>query len=174
MYSIKQSTIGALGALALTVTGFGQTILMDYDDGDAGNGVHDANINHGDIGLQDWTGNHQYATNNNSGVGSNQNLIMGSNRVTSRSLATLGYSVEVGHTLDASFMWRAAANWDAADRPVFSIFYTDDDTISGNRTELFSYEVPTSNNATYQVETVPSHRITDTGAVGKTLFAPTQ
>lgn len=157
-----------LAAFLLSLNG--QTILMDYDDGDAGNGVHDANINNGDVGIQDWTGDHQYATNNASGVGSNQNLIMGSNRVTSHSLEPAGYSVEVGHTLDASFMWRAAANWDAADRPVFSIFYTDDDTITGNPTELFSYEVPTSNGTTYRVEPVPSHLITDTGAVGKTLF----
>ncbi|MCB1131152.1 MAG: choice-of-anchor D domain-containing protein [Verrucomicrobiae bacterium] len=159
-------------ALPLLATQLSATeiILMDYDDGDAGNGVHDANINNGDIGVQDWIGDLQYSTSNVSGVGSNQNLIMGSNRTASHTMETTGYSADVGHTLTPSFMWRTAANWDADDRPVFSIFYTDDDTITGSPTDLFSYEVPTAGTGTYRVEDVPSHVIVDPGATGKTLF----
>ncbi|MBK1827287.1 choice-of-anchor D domain-containing protein [Haloferula rosea] len=166
----KLPLLGAACGLLSPLAVFGQTILIDYDDGDSGNGIHDANINSGDIGVQDWVGSHQYQTNNNSGVGSSQNLIMGANREAAHTLETTGYSPEVGHTLTGSFMWRSAANWDAADRPVFSVFYTDDDTIDGAPTDLFSYEVATSNGTTYRVENVPAHLITDSGVTGKTLF----
>jgi len=146
-------------------------IIMDYDDGDAGNGIHDSNINNGDVGAQTWVGNHQYETNNNSGVGSNQNLVLGSDRSATHIIGGGGYTVQVGDTITSSFMWRAASNWDANDRPVFSIFYfTDDDFISGTRVNLFSYEVATSNDTTYREESVPTHVISDTDAAGKTFL----
>ncbi|MCB1134210.1 MAG: hypothetical protein KDN05_24035, partial [Verrucomicrobiae bacterium] len=162
--------LAAVLPLLATQLSAAEAILMDYDDGDSGNGVHDAIINNGDIGIQDWTGDHQYSSTNFSGIGTNQNLVLGSNRTAAHALDTGGYTAGLGHTLTASFMWRTASGWDPEDRPVFSIFYTNDDTITGTPTELFSYEVATAGTATYRVETVPAHVISDPGATGKTLF----
>jgi len=158
-FLLPLSVAASLSSNAAVIT------LMDYDDGLA-NGVHGSNLQSGDVGVQDWNGNHQYQTNNNSGVGSNQNLILGSNRVTAH---TLGYSANLGDTFAATYMWRAAFNWDTADRIIFSLFYTNDDTITGTRTNFFSEE-SAAHTATYSVETVTSHTVSDAAAVGKNIF----
>ena len=145
---------------------------MDYDDGNAGNGEHQSNIEDADINLSSWNGlgtSLQFNTNLNSGVGSNRNMILGANRLAAH--GTLGsYTISVGDEIEASYMWRAASNWDPADRITFSLYYTDTDAIDGARTNLFTYEPPTENTSTYRVETVPNHIVTDAGAAGKSLY----
>lgn len=169
---MKLKLLISLSAIAFAGVSSAATVLMDYDDGLV-NGVHDANIQSGDVGVQDWvtlpgTGSLQYSSTNNSGIGSNQNLVLGSNRTAAHDL---NYTASLGDVFEASYMWRAASGWEeAVDRITFSLYYTDDNLIDGNRTLLFTYESVDPHTSTYSTDIVPDHVLSDAGADGKKIF----
>lgn len=179
----------ALPLLATQLTAT-EIILIDYNDGVAGDG-HDVAVNDGDFSLQNTTAaatapwvlitTSQFQTNNASGVGSNINWVAtgGSNASDARRIAidasgTSGYTLDVGHTLNASFMIRPAANWDVNDTMGLRLFFTDDDTMGGAATTLAEFVFTGRNNATWSTETFDPVVVTDAGAVGKKLFASLQ
>ena len=132
-------------------------VLVDYDDGDPNNGVHDSSIRNG--GFEDnviadppsppggtlsfantdfWynigTGSQGgEAINNNSNFSdlSVQTGIVAESPTRVFGMDT-GYTLSSGDLVNFSYFWRDAFNWDdASDQLTFSIFTTVDDTIDG-------------------------------------------
>jgi hypothetical protein len=168
-----------------------EIILIDYNDGNSGNLVHDASINDGDFNAQSTTPaavvpwvsltSSEFATTNPSGVGSAMNYVAmgGTNTSTWRQIGidasgTSGYTLAVGHTLRASFMIRPAANWDTTDTMGLRLFYTADNTLTGTATTLAEFVFTGRNNAAWSTEVFSPVLVTDPGAVGKKLFSSIQ
>lgn len=164
-------------------------ILVDYDDGDPNNGIHDTAVLNGDFTLTDpsgltgaqekgtfvdWIGTGLARTddNNQSGVGSDRNANTGSETGVHRTFnLNTGHTIASGDVFSGSFMWRSANNWIATDTLTLTLYYTDNNVWNG--TELGSviydtggYEFAT----TWETETFADFSFTDGEAVGKTLF----
>jgi len=166
-------------ALAACTTGLASAaILIDYDDGTAGGG-HDAAVLEGDFtgmttsDLTPWadlsTGGSQILTNNNSGVGSNQNFAITLDRVLG---VDTGHTIASGESYNMSFMWRDAANWDAPDTVQLVLFYTADNTIAGTATDIATLNSGSrATTGAWETEAASGVALADGGAVGKTLFA---
>jgi hypothetical protein len=168
-----------------------ETILIDYDDGNSGNLVHDASINDGDFNAQSATTAavvpwvqlplSQFATTSPSGVGSDMNYVAmgGTDTTTWRRIGidasgTSGYTLALGHTLKASFMIRPASGWDTTDTMGLRLFYTADNTLTGTATTLAEFVFTGRNNAAWSTEVFSPVLVTDPGAVGKKLFSSIQ
>ncbi|WPJ95991.1 PEP-CTERM sorting domain-containing protein [Coraliomargarita algicola] len=184
----KITQCALLGAsLLATAAANAAVVLIDYDDGVVGGG-HDASVKAGDFDtlaattgagwdLNLGTGASEWADNLSSGVGSNGNLIIGA-----ASLAPTGpkvpgidtgATIALGQTFDASFMWRDAFNWDAADTVSMVFFYTADDLINGTATDVLTLTSTATDIAgDWDTEsiTAASYEIDVTSAVGKNLF----
>jgi len=162
------------------------TILMDYDDGVAGGG-HDTVVRDGDFQnatgsgdarpfnqMPNWTNltgaQTMQATRSNlgSGVGGSRNAALATGRTFGQAL---GHTVVTGDAFNASFMWRDASNWDDnADRVHLSLYYTDDDTLTGTRTDLVTFTSANSAaNSSYQTENYTTG-FAPAAADGKALF----
>ena len=83
----------------------------------------------------------------------------------------LGYTVGAGDTYSISFAWRDAANWDAADTMDMTLFYTDDNTLTGARTTLVTLNSGGRDAlTTWESESLAGAGFSDASAVGKKLF----
>ena len=189
----KIKAVLAASLLASSAVSVQATILIDYDDGDAGNGIHDAAVRNGgfETRVTAWT----YANwvsvgpraialeiKTTSGVrawpapnGGRNNTILGiepKNSDTKFPGQNTGHILSLGDRFLASYAWRNASGWKPADTIDFSLFYTDTDRIDGERTPLFTFNSggEAANNR-WEIEAIPlTAGITDSGAVGKTLF----
>ncbi len=191
----KTVLIASIMAMGLAAAQ-GQTILMDYDDLNPTNGVHDVAVLDGDfqniIGviagnptessrfnqMPNWTNlrgisNPQTeiasATNLASGVGGPRNaFVTGDKNIHAQSI---GYTIQEGDTFNCSFMWRTGTGSEADDVIVMTLFYTDDDTLkTNNATIVHTFTAPNAaalNTWITQSFTTP---VVDAGAVGKTLM----
>ena len=179
-----------LSALALTAAATlpaSAVILVDYDDGDNGNGIHDASIRNGGFEDVTMTGTFDSFTETpfwtNVGTGTQGGEIVRNNlNFTSPQNAVIAEAesrvigMDTGHTLSAgevvnfSYYWRDAFNWaDGADATVFTIFTTVDDTIGGAVDQTATSTSPLrALNDQYELH---SDSLNVTGAmVGKRLF----
>ncbi len=68
-----------------------------------------------------------------------------------------GYNLRLWDTFDLSFDWRDAWQWDAADTLEVQLFSSDDDTLGGNLTSIYSGSFSKVTDASYQ--TVSLRRI---------------
>jgi len=181
----------ALGSFAMLA---GQStnaaVLVDYDDGDGGNGIHDASIRNGGFENNPVPGasnaNLSYTnTDNWTNVGTGlqgaeitrkdlvfnslQNGIIAEAPTRVNGLDT-EHTLSTGEIINFSYFWRDAFNWnDASDQASFTIFTTDDNTISGavDQSLTSNSGVSTANN-TYQEH---SGSLVATAAMnGKNLF----
>ncbi len=161
------------------------TILIDYDDGTAGNSIHDAAINNG--GFEATTGsipafvnwvkvgakNLAVQTNLNSPNGAGNNVIIARDGGGFSSPGQdTGHVIALDDKFSASYAWRDAWNWGAGKTIDVTLYYTDTNLIGGARTILFSFNSAdeTSNN-TWENETLAlTAGVADAAAVGKTLF----
>ncbi|MEO0509911.1 MAG: PEP-CTERM sorting domain-containing protein [Verrucomicrobiota bacterium] len=175
MKTVKTISI-LLAACSMTGSAYAQTtILVDFDDGTSGGG-HDATIRDGDFGnssnnndipanttweminpLATTVPNGQLRTNNNSGIGTDTNAIIGwQNQPSSNPWLfgqDTGWILAAGDTFEVSYMMRAAANWGSSDTVDFQLFYTDDNTLNGARTNVYTL---TSTGATTSYQTFSS------------------
>lgn len=168
-----------------------EMILIDYDDGNSGNLVHDASINDGDFNTQSTTTaavvpwvsltSSQFLDTNPSAVGSVMNYVAmgGTDTSTWRRIGidasgTSGYTLALGHTLKASFMIRPASGWDITDTMGLRLFYTADNTLTGTATTLAEFVFTGRNNVAWSTEVFSPVLVTDPGAVGKKLFSSIQ
>lgn len=179
------ATAVALSLIALPASA--ATVLIDYDDGDAGNGVHDVAVLDGDFSLAltnlfaPWqsvgTNADQVNTSLPSGVGSTANNVV----ATGRSLAVnTGYTIQAGATFDLSFMWRDASGWDDTDTVSLLLYYTDDNTIKGSTNNVLDPVAVTglldfnsgqrATLATWETVMFTGAGFADANAIGKNLF----
>jgi len=128
-----------------------QTILIDYAgrtgssvtllDGDFGNTA----TNFGST-VTVWDpvpplADFQINTNLHSGVGTNANAVIGqANDGTPLDFGiNTGYTLKEGDSFDLTYMWRDAANWDdGADQVTVELFYTNDNSFTGTRTNVLT------------------------------------
>ncbi|MGB0992684.1 MAG: PEP-CTERM sorting domain-containing protein [Akkermansiaceae bacterium] len=124
----------------------------------------------------------QYLTNNNNnlaGSSAGDNVVVG---VVTGTGATRWVGQDTGHTIalgdqfTLDFDWRNASGWGAAETIDAFLFYTNDDTIGGTRTNLFSFNTggETANNTWENESFAQTAGVADAGAVGKTLFLSIQ
>lgn len=156
-------------------------ILIDYDDGVPGNGIHDVAVRDGDFSLSPdpWmvlAGTSDFQDNNASGVGSDRNYAMAISRILG---VDTEYTLSGFETFEMSFMWRDAFNWDNNDTLAMILYYTDDDSMDGSTNDVTNgatiFDVLTFDSggrdatATWETESLLAS-IADTGATGKNLF----
>ena len=85
------------------------------------------------IGTGDQTSN---ATNTNSAANGTRNAIIPESTSRAFGLDT-GHDLATGETFRATYQWRDAGNWNvASDRIRITLFITDNDTITGTRTDI--------------------------------------
>jgi hypothetical protein len=138
---------------ACAVTASAQTLLIDYDDGDAGNGMHDAAVREGDfteLTDGDWSpwvnlGTdplENVPTDLPSEVGSDENLALegGGERVAARDT---GHAVAANDTFDLGFMWRRASGTSPGEQATLSLYTTVDNTITGEQQAVVASLVST-------------------------------
>ncbi len=86
--------------------------------------------------------------------------------------ADTGYAIVEGHSFDISYVWKDDWNWnDTGDEVAVSLFVTDDDTITGTRTDLVTHASGTSNSDSYVAVSQPSVYTATATYAGKRLFA---
>ncbi|WP_193212813.1 choice-of-anchor D domain-containing protein [Luteolibacter marinus] len=192
MKSLRVLALAAAAPVLLALRSGADTILIDYSDGGS-DGEHDVAVNDGDFSLQGPSGtgavaapwvlitNSQFLSSNASGVGSAMNFASmgGSTAENARRIGidasgSSGYTLAVGNTLNASFMARPASGWAANDSMGLTLFYTEDDTLTGAATTLASFVFTGRSDGTWSTETFPPVVVSDAGAVGKKLFASIQ
>ena len=155
-------------------------ILIDFSDGVA-DGDHDVEILAGSFDTQTtaapspWQaigpGIEQFAASLASSVGSANNYVVdwdaGQN---ARSLAVdTGYTIVGGETYNMGFMWRDAWAWTTAETVNLTLYYTDDNTITGVATDIVTLNSgPETVDSTWETETATG--LSGAGGVGKTLF----
>ena len=174
-----------IGAGLLCLATAQAVVLIDYSDGVAGGG-HDVAILDGDFTIATtavpapWVaigpGTEQFASNLGSGVGSDNNSVVGWDPVSyggERSLAIdTGHTIAAGESYNASFMWRDAFGWDADDEVLLILYYTDNNLVTGVQTDLVTFSSgPRATAATWETETATGLAFSDAGAIGKKLFA---
>jgi len=186
---MKQFPLLPLAAVAVLsfTTSASAAILIDYDDGDAGNGIHDTTVSFGDFGtaagvnIQDQPGwallvlggssdSGDTKTDNASGVGTSANLLMSG---TTKVAFDTGYTLGQTGTFDFSYYWRDAANWDNDDHVQMVLYYTDNDLIGNlaGATDLLTLNSGNrASSASWEIESVSSAAFSDVGADGKNLF----
>lgn len=177
-----------MAALALVGSATAQTTLIDYDDLNAGNGIHDAEILSGGFtGLSDgafapWqsvgTGIPQFRTNLASPGSGAVNYVTTFNRIIA---LDTGHTMVLGESYDIEFSWRDAFNWDLEDSIAVVLYYTDDDTIDGSTDDIADPSTITdflvfdSGNRdsfeNWETETLSGAVLADPSAAGKRLFA---
>lgn len=83
-----------------------------------------------------------------------------------------GHTIEEGESFDISYVWKDSWNWvDNSDQINVSLFVTDDNTITGTRTDLVTHDSGISTiNETYESIDVDRIYTTVAGDAGKTLF----
>jgi hypothetical protein len=89
-----------------------------------------------------------------------------------------GHAVDTGHTIangdvfDLSYVWRDAYHWnDAHDQIVVSLYVTDDNTLTGTRTNLVSdFSGLSTIDETFETVDRPAFYMADAEHVGKRLF----
>ena len=158
-------------------------ILIDYDDGVAGGG-HDVEVLAGSFDTQTtaapapWeaigTGVEQFAGNLGSGVGSANNYVAGWDSVANgqaRALAIdTGHTIAAGESYNMGFMWRDAFGWSDAETVNLTVYYTDDNLITGAATDIATLNSGVRvSAATWETEAATG--LSGAGVVGKTLFA---
>jgi len=180
-------SLSLLSVAVLANTALGQTILVDY----AGRTGSNTTVLSGDFGstatsagstVTDWDpipplSDFEINTNLASGVGTSANAVIGTNSSGDPldfGLST-GYTLSEGDTFDISYMWRDAANWDdGSDLVTLELFYTDDNTLTGSRTNVFSLTSALSQSPNaWQTESangVAGNNLTGIDSLNKTLF----
>lgn len=181
--SMLQVTLASIG-MAVAPEMVNAAVIIDYDDGIA-NGIHESSIRDGGFETDTpdgsnevvsptfWqstgTGNLQIQSNLTSPDGGGQNAVMTYVKVYTQNT---GYTITLGDQFDGSFAWRDAFNWTTGETVDMTLFYTDDNTIDGVQTSIFTYN--TGNeviNNTWENEAFTSGSgVSDLGAIGKTLF----
>ena len=118
-------------------------VLIDYDDGNSGNGIHDSTVNNGSFESLDgnnkpigWTtgfnvGSYVVSTNPVYSA-SDGSVHMGINNSGSRGVVqNTAYNVKSGDTFTLAFDWSAGYAWKTGDTIQWRLLTTDDDTTSG-------------------------------------------
>jgi hypothetical protein len=188
----KQVSIVA-GVIALCVAGAQAGImLIDYDDANNGNGVHDSNIANGnfiasvDSGnganfseMPNWVelngGNDDaFRRDYNYSLGLPSDGTVNYAARFDRATASVfvnetGYTMQSGDSFNGSLYLRSNGNYTGS--MILNLFYTDDDTISGAATSIYtdSYALAQTVGWSTGLHTYSTGAI-DAGAVGKKLF----
>ncbi|MDG1356881.1 MAG: sulfatase-like hydrolase/transferase, partial [Akkermansiaceae bacterium] len=165
-------------------------IIIDYDDGDAGNGEHDNAVNNGGFETNTATAGNQGKFSqinqwtNLASSGQNINALRDNNTspngggwnsvLSDANPTTKDFGLDTSHTLAAgenftvSYAWLDGSNWVDSDKIRFQLFTTANNTITGTQTIIHTADSSSSTNRAYQTEnfsfTAPS------GVDGKTLF----
>jgi hypothetical protein len=160
-----------------------RNVLIDFSDGNAGNGIHDVAVRDGgftgqplDTGIsppwQALQGGEQFKDDLPPGIGSDRNGVMVTGRV---------YAVDTGHTLaqgdvfNLEYFWRDAWQWDSGDSVEMVLYYTDTDAIDGVPVSVFALNSGSRDaTGTWEGEYGTSAAFADDAGVGKTLFAKLQ
>ena len=160
-----------------------RNVLIDFNDGNANNGIHDAAVRDGDFASQPggsgisppWQslqGGEQFNDDLPPGIGSDRNGVMVMGRV---------YAVDTGHTLaegdvfNLEYFWRDAWGWDSADSVEMVLYYTDSNAIDGNATEVFTLSSGgRSRTVTWEGEYGTTPPFDDSDGFRKKLFAKLQ
>jgi len=188
MKNKKTIITASLFAAAAVSAQAATTILIDYDDGTAGNGIHDAAINNGGFEtttgagtvpdpfvLVDWVAvgdkDLQVLSNLASPIGGNNTVIGRQGGFISPGQNT-GHVLALGDQFSGSYGWRDAFGWAAGETIGVTLYYTTDNLIGGAPTSLFTFNSGNeAANNTWETETLAlTAGVTDAGAVGKTLF----
>lgn len=174
-----------------------RTVLIDYNDLNPTNGLHDVALLDGDFenitGLNAGTTSGESlfnqmpnwanlsgmtttpqteiasATNLSSGEGGERNAIVrGAKTIHGQST---DYTIQAGDSFHCSFQWRTALNSELDDVVVIHLFYSDDNALkTNNATLIHSFTAPNApalNTWHSQSFTTP---VVESGAVGKTLL----
>jgi len=160
-----------------------RNVLIDYDDGNASNGIHDVAVNDGDFSgqvtgtsinlpWQSLTNGAEFQSSLPAGIGSDTNAVMAFERI---------YAVDTGHTLasedifNLQYFWRDAYGWDGAEDNIeMVLYYTDSDAIDGNATDIFTLNSGgRSKDNLWEVESA-SFAFADESGVGQKLFVRLQ
>jgi hypothetical protein len=159
-----------------------RNILIDFDDGNANNGIHDTAVLDGDFSgqpsgtsinppWQSLAGGPEFLDTLPPGIGGARNLVMVLGRV---------YAVDTGHVLgqgdifNLEFFWRDAWQWDPPDTVEMVLYYTDTDAIDGTATAVYTLNSGgRSSTVIWEGEygTSPPY---SGGGVGKKLFVKLQ
>ena len=155
-------------ALSLTATATGATILMDWDP-EVNNGAFTGLTS---TNFSPWvsldSGSPSIPTTNPSSGSGGENFAITRDRQLGYDL---GYTIADGDIYSISFAWYDAANWDADDTVDMTLFYTDDNTITGARTTLINLNSGgRDGTGTWETESLNDATFSDSGAVGKKLF----
>ena len=171
-----------------TTTGGVDLILIDYDDGNAGNGVHDSAVNNGGFeenpgaagvldykfdDIPDWE--NLLGTNTKAIKLDSPANVNGWNASTVDTPNKRHFAIDTDHILtsgesfECSYAWLylSSSSWASNDEILFQLFTTDTNIIGGTRTIIKEYiaSSPTSDN--WRVE---NFTFSYSGATGKRLF----
>lgn len=145
----KAVLIASIMAMGLAAAQ-GQTILMDYDDLNPTNGVHDMAVNDG--GFENSTSVKAVDNFTQLPTWYNMRGLESASAVATTLVArgtfaayiggTLavfgtdtGYTIQAGDQFSGSFDWRTAGNAVASDTPIIKLFYLDNDTLVATTSE---------------------------------------
>ena len=167
---------------------FGSTVarevLIDYNDGNASNSIHDVAVNDGDFSgqvvgnsinlpWQSLTNGAEFQSSLPPGIGSDTNGVMAFERV--YALDT-GHKLALGDVFILEYFWRDASEWDGAlDNIEMVLYYTDSNAIDGIATDIFTLNSGgrTKDNL-WEVESGMSSAFDDKPGVNKKLFVRLQ
>ena len=170
----KHLTPFALLLAAMPVQG---AILVDYDDGIAGNSVHENNINDGDFGLQtngststtlpwvDLNGvaaTTSYTTAGASGTGSPIHYVGQGGDILA---IDTGFRLTGSDTFNASFMWNGGGSESAS----MVLYYTASDLMNDPQNETILHTT-NSLQSSGSWATVQDYGFTTSGGTGRKLF----
>ena len=159
-----------------------RNVLIDFNDGNASNGIHDVAVNDGDFSgqvtgtsinlpWQSLTNGAEFLSSLPPGIGSDTNAVMAFERV---------YAVDTGHLLatddvfNLQYFWRDASGWDSGDTVEMVLYYTDSDAIDGNATDIFTLNSGGhSKDNLWEVESA-TFAFADEYGIGKKLFVRLQ
>jgi hypothetical protein len=158
-------------------------VLIDFNDGNTSNGIHDVAVNDGDFSgqvtgnsinlpWQSLAGGAEFQSSLPAGIGSDTNGVMAFERV---------YAVNTGHTLasgdvfNLQYFWRDAYGWDGApDNIEMVLYYTESNAIDGNATDIFTLNSGgRSKDDLWEVESA-TLAFADESGIGKKLFVRLQ
>jgi len=155
-------------------------VLVDFDDGNGSNGIHDSAVNDGDFQGQGtgsgvaapWVAlvtTPQFQDGLESGIGGARNGTMANTRELG---VDTGQRLAIGDIYVVEFFWRDASAWDADDEFQVVLFYTNTDAIGGTATTVFTAASgPRNSTVTWEGDYDVSPPFADNSGAGKTLFA---
>lgn len=176
------------------------TLLMDYNDGNAGNGIHDADLSGGgfdDVVLggdaltfaahsiwfttgssADQASRTNIGSNGDKTDGSLRSAVLTNGRVFRASTASSSYTISTGDTYDISLVWRDAIGWnDASGTITFSLgYYANEgnmgfDPVTDAFTTFATFTTGTSQiNDTWETAAGSFNMAAPAGGDGKTLY----